>query len=219
MSPEHDSHLSEILTGKTEMPVHQVGDTPELEPNCVYVIAPDRELVIDGNAIHSRAFTEPRGSRAPIDMFFRSVARARGDGFAVVMSGAGSDGSVGVRKVKEAGGVIFVQDPAEAEWGMMPRSAISTGVADFVEPVDRLVERIAEVARSKDALRRLNENEAEATLRQIVSFLHSRTGHDFSNYKRATVTRRIARRMQVTRKTSLSAYAKYLSGNPEEATC
>lgn len=217
MSPEHESHLSEILTGRTQMPVHQVGDTPELEPNRVYVIAPDRELVIEGNAIHSRAFTEPRGQRAPIDMFFRSVAKARGDGFAVVMSGSGSDGSVGVRKVKEAGGVIFVQDPAEAEWGMMPRSAISTGVADFVEPVERLVERIAEVARSKDTLRRLEKDEAEGAIRQIVTFLLARTGHDFSSYKRATVTRRIARRMQVTRQRSLDDYVRYLSKNPEEA--
>ena len=217
LSPDHESQLSEILTGRTDMEVIQVGDTPTLKPNCVYVIAPDRELVIEGNNIHSRPFTEPRGQRAPIDMFFRSVAAGRGDGFAVVMSGAGSDGAVGVRKIKEAGGVVFVQDPAEAEYGMMPHSAIATGVADFVEPVERMVERVAEVARSKDALRRLDDDEAEGTIRQIVAFLHARTGHDFSSYKRATVMRRIARRMQVTRRTSLKTYANYLAENPEEA--
>ena len=113
--------------------------------------------MIEGNSIRSRPFSEPRGQRAPIDMFFRSIAAGRGDGMAVVLSGAGVDGAVGVRKVKEAGGVIFVQDPAEAEFAMMPRSAIATGVADFVEPIDRVVERIAEVARSKEALRRLDE--------------------------------------------------------------
>lgn len=104
LSPDHESQLSEILAGRTSMPVVQVGDTPMLEPNHVYVIAPDRELVIEGNNINSRPFSEPRGQRAPIDMFFRSAAAARGDGLAVVMSGAGSDGAVGVRKVKEAGG-------------------------------------------------------------------------------------------------------------------
>ena len=217
LSPDHESQLSEILTGRTRMPVLQVDDTPTLEPNCVYVIAPDRELVIQGNSVNSRPFSEPRGHRTPIDMFFRSVADGRGDGFAVVLSGAGSDGAVGVRKIKEAGGVIFVQDPGEAEYAMMPRSAIATGVADFVEPVERIAERIAEVARSKEALRRLNEDEAEDTVRQIIAFLHTRTGHDFSSYKRATVMRRIARRMQVTRQVSLTDYSQYLRETPEEA--
>ncbi len=217
LSPDHESQLSEILTGRTKMPVVQVGDTPRLEPNCVYVIAPDRELVIEGDNIASRPFTQPRGQRAPIDMFFRSIAEGRGDGFSVVLSGAGSDGAVGVTKVKEAGGVIFVQDPAEAEYGMMPRSAIATGAADFVEPIERLVERIAEVSRSKQALRRLQEDEAQEDLRKIIAFLRARTGHDFSSYKRATVMRRIGRRMQVTRQNSLGGYSHYLRENPEEA--
>ncbi|TFL16838.1 chemotaxis protein CheB [Jannaschia formosa] len=217
LSPDHESQMSEILAGRTKMPVRQVDDTPKLEPNCVYVIAPDRELVIEGNNVHSRPFTEPRHMRASIDMFFRSVAAGRGDGLAVVLTGAGSDGAMGVRKMKEAGGVIFVQDPAEAEYGMMPRSAIATGVADFIEPLERLIDRIAEVARSKTALRRLDDDEAEVQVRQIIAFLHARTGHDFSSYKRATVLRRITRRMQVTRQTSLAAYAQYLRENPEEA--
>ena len=217
LSPEHESQLSEILAGRTRMPVRQVVDSPELEPNCVYVIPPDRELVIEDNAIRARPFSEPRGQRAPIDMFFRSIAAGRGDGMAVVLSGAGSDGALGVRKVKEAGGVIFVQEPSEAEFGMMPRSAMATGVADFVEPIDRMVERIAEVARSKEALRRLGTDEADEDLRRILGFLRARVGHDFSAYKRATVLRRIARRMAVTRMLSLADYATYLRETPEEA--
>ena len=217
LSPEHESQLSEILAGRTRMPVRQVVDSPELEPNCVYVIPPDRELVIEDNAIRARPFSEPRGQRAPIDMFFRSIAAGRGDGMAVILSGAGSDGALGVRKVKEAGGVIFVQEPSEAEFGMMPRSAMATGVADFVEPIDRMVERIAEVARSKEALRRLGTDEADEDLRRILGFLRARIGHDFSAYKRATVMRRIARRMAVTRMLSLADYAIYLRETPEEA--
>ncbi len=166
LSPEHESQLSDILAGRTRMPVRQVVDSPTLEPNCVYVIAPDRELVIEGNTIRSRPFSEPRGQRAPIDMFFRSIAVGRGDELAVVLSGAGSDGALGVRKIKEAGGVIFVQEPAEAEFGMMPQSAMATGVADFVEPIGRMVERIAEVARSKEALRRIGEDDADEDLRR-----------------------------------------------------
>jgi two-component system, chemotaxis family, CheB/CheR fusion protein len=217
LSPEHDSQLSEILANRTSMPVRQVEDSPQIEPNCVYVIAPDRELVIEGNSVHSRPFSEPRGRRAPIDMFFRSVAAARGDGFCVVLSGAGSDGALGAAKMKEAGAVVLVQDPREAEYGAMPRSAIAAGTVDFVEPLDRLLETLAAISRHKDALRALGENEAEDDLRQILAFLRARTGHDFSSYKRATVMRRVKRRMQVTRKDTPAAYAAYLQENPEEA--
>ena len=217
LSPDHPSQLSQILAGRTAMPVVQVEDSPRIEPNKVYVIAPDRELVIEGDDVHARPFTEPRGRRAPIDMFFRSVAKGRGDGLAVMLSGAGSDGAAGARKVKEAGGVVFVQDPSEAEWAMMPRSAVATGAADFVAPVAELVRRLAEVTRSKQALRRLDEEGAEVELRQILAHLNARTGHDFSSYKRATVLRRIARRMQVARQDSLSAYAQHLRETPEEA--
>jgi two-component system CheB/CheR fusion protein len=217
LSPEHESQMTQILSARTTMPVHQVDDSPTLEPDCVYLIAPDRELVIDGNEVRSRPFSEPRGQRAPIDMFFRSVAAGRGDGFCVVLSGAGSDGAVGVGKIKEAGGVVFVQDPREADFATMPKSAIATGVADFIEPIGRLVGRIAEVARSKAALRRISGAEAEADIRRIIAFLHARTGHDFSSYKKATVLRRITRRMQVARQASFSAYADYLRDTPEEA--
>ncbi|MEL7782519.1 chemotaxis protein CheB [Citromicrobium bathyomarinum] len=217
LAPDHPSHLSEILSRFTKMPVNQVSDGPELKPNCVYVIAPDRELVIKGNAIRSRAFAEPRGRRTPIDGFFRSIAAARGDGFAVVLTGSGADGAVGVRDVKEAGGLILVQDPGEAEFSMMPRSAIATGAADFVEPIAGLAARIAQTSRSKKALRETSEKDAELQVGKILSFLRARTGHDFSSYKAATVYRRIGRRMQVTRQGALADYARYLSETPEEA--
>lgn len=124
LSPDHPSALSESLGGIADMPVRQVHDQPRLEVNCIYVIPPDRELVIDGDDVPARHVTEPRGQRAPIDMFFRSIAAARGDGLAVVLSGAGSDGAQGMRAFKEAGGVVFVQDPTEVDYPMMPRRAI-----------------------------------------------------------------------------------------------
>ena len=194
--------MAEILSACTQMKVHQVTDTPELRANCIYVIPPDRELVIEGDNVHAREFTEPRGRRAPVDVFFRSVAAARGDGMAVVLSGAGSDGSNGVRAIQEAGGVVFAQDPAEAEFSAMPQNAIATGVVSFIAPIARLAERIAEVAKSKEAVRSLDEDGAANDLRRIVGFLRARTGHDFSSYKRATVMRRVLRRMQVCRVTS-----------------
>jgi two-component system CheB/CheR fusion protein len=217
LAPDYPSQLAEILGGASGMPVHQVEDSPELKPNCVFVIPPDRELVIEGNQIKARPFREPRGQRAPIDMFFRSVAYARGDGFAVVLTGAGADGAVGVRKIKEAGGLILVQDPKEAEFPMMPRSAIATGAADFVEPIADLAVRIAETMRSKHALAETEDEEADQLVAQALSFLRARTGHDFSSYKSATVRRRIGRRMQVSRQPSLAQYVQYLSETPEEA--
>ena len=217
LAPDHPSALSEILGSCTKMSVNQVEDSPELKANCVYVIPPDRELVINSNSIAARPFTQPRGRRAPIDMLFRSIAVARGDGCAVILSGSGSDGSHGVRAVKEAGGIVLVQEPADAEYSMMPQNAIATGVADFIAPVAELTERLAEVAHSKESLRSLNLDGEGNEVRRILHFMRARTGHDFSNYKRATVLRRIARRMQVTRRDSMEAYAAHVSGTPEEA--
>ncbi len=217
LSPDEPSSLGEILSLCTRMPVYQIEDSPTLKRDCVFVIAPDREVVIDGDNISSRPFTEPRGRRAPIDMFFRSVAAARGDGVAIVLSGAGADGALGVTSIKEAGGVIMVQDPAEASFNAMPQNAIATGAADFVAPIARLVERLTEVARSKEAVRSLDMAGAANDLRRIVALLRARTGHDFSAYKRATVMRRVVRRMQVCRTETLADYADYLLTTPEEA--
>lgn len=217
LAPEHPSALAEILSSCTDMSVHQVTDTPKLRPDCVYVIPPDRELVIEGDNVHARDFSEPRGHRAPVDMFFRSIASARGDGLAVILSGAGADGSIGVRAIQEAGGVVFAQEPSEAEFSAMPQNAIATGVVSFIAPLARLAERMAEVAKSKEAVRSLDADGAANDLRRLVGFLRARTGHDFSNYKRATVMRRVLRRMQVNRLTSLSEYAELVRNTPEEA--
>ncbi|MBO0145353.1 PAS domain-containing protein [Agrobacterium sp. Ap1] len=217
LSPDEPSSLREILSVCTRMPVYQIDDTPTLMANCVYVIPPDRELVIDGDSIAARPFTEPRGKRAPIDMFFRSVAVARSDGVAIVLTGAGSDGSLGVTAVKEAGGVILVQDPAEAGFPSMPQSAIATGAADFVAPLARLVEHLTEVAGSKEAVRSLDAKGSAGDLRRIIALLRTRVGHDFSAYKRATVMRRVIRRMQVSRSKTLAEYADYLIATPDES--
>lgn len=217
LSPDEPSALAEILSVCTSMPVRQIDDALTLAANCVYVIPPDRELVIDGDSVASRPFTEPRARRAPIDLFFRSIATARGDGVAVVLSGARSDGALGVTAVKEAGGVIMVQEPSEATFPSMPQNAIATGAADFVAPIARLVGYLTEVARSKDAVRSLDVARSANDLRRIIALLRSRVGHDFSAYKRATVMRRVLRRMQVCRINSLSDYADYLATTPDEA--
>ncbi|EJW12654.1 Chemotaxis protein methyltransferase CheR [Rhodovulum sp. PH10] len=218
LDPDHRSELAAVLASQTSMPVRQVTDAEAFRPNSVYVVPPDRRLEIVGERIAVLPFDDARGRRTPIDQFFRSVAMQLGDGLSVVLSGAGSDGAVGVRAIKESGGIILVQDPAEAEYPSMPRSAISTGVADFVLPVAELAGRLAELIRLKQG--QVGDTPAsvdEENLRRILAHLRVRTGHDFAKYKRSTVLRRIARRMQVIRAETLRAYYEALHENADEA--
>ena len=218
LDPQHRSELPSILATKTRMPVVQVTARERLEVDHVYVIPPDRRLQMVDHEISAFAFDEPRGHRAPIDLFFRSLAEQLGEGFAVILSGAGSDGALGARAVKESGGIILVQDPDEAEYSSMPRSAIATGVADFVLPVHDLAKQLFDLISGKSSVAAADiDNFEEELLRSILANLQVRTGHDFSKYKRSTVLRRIARRMQVTRSANLKAYFQTLREKAEEA--
>jgi len=218
LDPRTHSDLPKILAAHTRMPVTAVTDLTQLQPDHVYVIPPDRELRITQDSIAAVPFAEPRGLRTPIDSFFRSLAAHHGDGFAVILTGGGSDGAVGIKAVKESGGIILVQDPAEAEHPSMPSAAISTEVVDFVLPLKQLTGRLAELIQSKghvtEAQRTADEEE---NLRRILAHLRVRTGHDFSHYKRSTVMRRLLRRMQVTRKEQFEQYFSYLREHVEEA--
>jgi two-component system CheB/CheR fusion protein len=149
LDPDMRSEMSNILAARTSMPVMQVDKPVPLQPDHVYVIPPDRRLHITDDEIATAEFDEPRGKRAPIDLFFRSLAEQHGDGCAVILTGAGSDGAVGVKAVKESGGIILVQDPVEAEFPSMPRAAIATGIADFVLPVREIAVRLIELVREK----------------------------------------------------------------------
>jgi two-component system CheB/CheR fusion protein len=218
LDPDMRSEMSSILAARTHMPVLQVSTPVPLQPDHVYVIPPDRRLHITDDEIATAEFDEPRGKRAAIDLFFRSLAEQHGDGCAVILTGAGSDGAIGVKAVKESGGIILVQDPAEAEFPSMPRAAIATGIADFILPIREIAQRLIELVSEKSnggpsGLRGLNPD----LLRRILAHVRVRTGHDFSKYKRATILRRIARRMQVTRSDSPNAYYDVLRDNPDEA--
>jgi two-component system, chemotaxis family, CheB/CheR fusion protein len=217
LDPRHRSELSAIVAARTQMPVVQVENTAHLEPNHVYVIPPDRRLQVVDHELSATEFDEPRGQRLPIDFLFRSVAERLGDGFAVILSGAGSDGSLGARAVKEAGGIILVQDPNEADYASMPRSAIETGAVDFVLPVRDLAKRLSDLIRIRESVWPPEiGNLDEERLRRVLAHLRVRTGHDFSKYKRSTVLRRIARRMQVNRTDDLDDYYDIIRDNENE---
>jgi len=217
LEPTHNSELAEILARKTQMPVQQVNQKAPLEPNKIFVIPPNRRLLITDHEIATFPFDEPRGRRSPIDQFFRSLADQHGDGFAVVLTGAGSDGALGAKAIKEAGGLILVQDPDEAEYPSMPRSAIATGLADVVLPVCELARQLVEIIKTKEHVPagHLTPSDEEM-LKRILSYLRSRTGHDFSRYKRSTIYRRLARRMQVRKVERLEEYFERLKAKPEE---
>ncbi len=218
LDPSHQSELPAILAPRTKMPVVQVTDQIRLEPKHVYVIPPNRQLTIADRRLSLAEFAEPRWQRTPIDLFFRSLAAQRRNDFAIVLTGAGSDGAVGIKAIKEAGGIILVQDPAEAEYASMPRSAIETGAADFILPVREIAAKLPELIAGHGRLpaEPLTQPEEEV-LEKILSFLRVRTGHDFSKYKKSTVRRRIARRMQVRRAQTLLEYLSVLRDNAEEA--
>ncbi len=218
LDPSHQSELPNVLAARTKLPVSQVTDRVPLEPGRIYVIPPNRQLVVADGHLAAVEFEEPRWKRAPIDIFFRSLASQRGDTIAIVLSGAGSDGSIGIKAVSEAGGVILVQDPKEAEYGSMPSSAIATGLADFVLPVREIAVRLPELIRARSRL----PSEApgsvdDEALEKIHSRLRLVTGHDFSAYKSATVRRRIARRMQVQRAATMADYLSVLRESGAEA--
>jgi len=227
LAPDHKSELPGILSRCTSMPVLQVGDSHNepLEPDHVYVIAPDRKLEITDSAVGASHFDQPRGHRTAIDLFFRSLASTHGDGFAVILSGSGSDGALGARAVKESGGLILVQDPDEAMYGGMPRAAISTGAADLVLPVRELAVRLNELARIKRRVQ-LAEPDADTAdvtaadddgaLRSVLDVLRKRTGHDFSKYKRSTVLRRLSRRMQLSHQLTIHEYLTFLRASVTE---
>jgi two-component system CheB/CheR fusion protein len=227
LSPDFKSELPSILSRTTSMPVVQVADreVKRLEPDHVYVIAPDRKLEISDGSIAASEFDRRQDRRAAIDLFFRSLAAASGDAFAVILSGSGSDGALGARTVKEHGGLVLVQDPSEAAHNSMPRAVIATGAADLVLPIAEIATRLGALTKAKATVNPrllieeppddLPQDEARA-LRLLLDVVHERTGHDFSRYKRATLLRRMTRRMQLAQQGTIAEYLRYVRAQADE---
>ena len=229
LSPEHESTLAELLQRHTAMPVLQVQGAMETRANTVYVIPPGRALRMLRGRLELGDLRRSRSGRAAVDLFYRSLADTHGPhAVAVVLSGADSDGAVGLKRIKERGGLTIAQDPDEAEHGGMPRAAIATGMVDWVLPAAEMPRRLLDYIALEDHLKLPPEQGAlppaaaaggngESDLREVLAFLRNRTGRDFSNYKRATILRRIARRMQVNGVTHLNEYLGCLRTRPGEA--
>jgi two-component system CheB/CheR fusion protein len=220
LDPTHKGIMVELLQRTTRMPVVQVRDRQRVAPDRVYVIPPNKDMSILHGVLHLLEPAAPRGLRLPIDFFFRSLAddcQARGIG--VILSGMGSDGTLGLRAIKEKAGVVFVQAPASAKFDGMPRSAVDAGLADVVAPAGELPGRIIDYLKHApliDKPDQSRESKTQSALEKVFILLRTQTGHDFSLYKKSTIYRRVERRMGLHQIEKLATYVRFLRENPQE---
>ena len=224
LDPHHESQMAELLQSSSGIPVRQITHSLRVEENHVYVIPPDKDLAMDDGELRVSPRTETARGRAPIDLFFRTLAETHeGDAIGVVLSGTGSDGTQGIRWIKERGGVTMAQTPSDAEYGAMPRSAIESGQVDVVLPAADLAAELARVRHAASTIalpaegEELEKREATA-LDKILGHVRLKTGQDFTGYKHTTVLRRLERRMQFAGTDSLVAYLGVLRDSPAETT-
>jgi two-component system CheB/CheR fusion protein len=221
LDPHHTSHLPEILAKSTSMPVRNVEDGIQMQPNEVYVIPPNTTMVLEDGVL--RLGPRDPGLHLPVDAFFTSLARVQGSrAIGVILSGNASDGSQGVRAIKEECGLTFAQDELSAQHIGMPRNAIATGAIDYVLPpveIARELARLSEHPYVRPQARHQAEllPDGDGELAKILKVLRSRTRVDFSHYKINTIRRRIGRRMIIKRATSLHEYLHVLEKDPVEA--
>lgn len=235
LAPDHESNAAAVFQSATRMPVRQVTETMRIEPNHVYVIAPHCDLSMQDDTLVIRDAVHPHGRQVAIDLFLRGLAEAHQQrAVGIILSGTGSDGAVGIARIKECGGISMAQSPDDAEYDSMPRSAIETGMVDIVLPVTDMPQRLIALTSNATALAITDPEQAgapeagsappmpgqqpatEDALRRIMAILRERTSHDFTHYKRATVLRRIERRLHVHGLRDLAAYGDYLLAHPQE---
>ena len=222
LSPGTKSVMRELLQAKTKMAVHLVENGRKIEPDRIYVNPPGMEVSLLGRTLQ---LTEPRGGKAPlfpIDSFFRSLAESEKEkAICVILSGTGTDGTLGLRAVKEEGGVVIVQDANQAKFDGMPRSAVGTGIVDMVLPVEKMAEKILSYVKQPrltvaETGERVHET-LKSFLERILLLIRDRTGVDFTDYKQSSIHRRIERRMAIHQIDSREDYFRYLEENPSEA--
>lgn len=223
LDPERKGMMPELLQRATSMAVMQARNRVKVKPNCVYVIPPNSELSILHDSLHLLEPVAPRGLRLPIDFFFRTLADDRHEqAIGVILSGMGSDGTLGARAIKEHGGLVLAQEALSAKFDSMPSSVINAGLADIIASAEKLPQCIIEMLDSSpatptgsDAIA-LESEEQKSAFAKICVLLKERTSHDFSLYKKTTVYRRIERRMAIHQIEHIADYVPYLRKNPQE---
>src|SRR5579883_1708502 len=221
LSPDFESRMDELLARQTPLPIHKVTDGVAVEANAIYLIPPKKEMIISGGRLLLTDKDDVRGFSLPIDHFFRSLAHDRGRrAVGIVLSGAGSDGSRGIRDIHEAGGLVLCQSPESARFQGMPLSAKQTGIVDAFLAPDQMPEALVRYVR--DPERRWEESDDRepmptgAAIEEIMRLLRAEYGIDFAHYKPSTVMRRIERRLALSNRIDIGDYARLLGSNPEE---
>jgi two-component system CheB/CheR fusion protein len=223
LSPKHKSIMVDILMKYTQMKVLQIEDNQEIKPNHVFLNPPDKNVVIFNRRLHLTEPTQTRGVNLPIDCFFRSLSEDQGEkAICIILSGTATDGTLGLKAIKGEGGIAMVQDPESAKYAGMPNSAIATGLADFILPVEKIPEELVKYVQHPYIERSERIETAQQQFRgyvqKILASIRTSTGHDFSNYKQTTIRRRIERRMAVHQIDSIEKYDTYLNRNHAETS-
>jgi two-component system CheB/CheR fusion protein len=219
LDPTQKGMLPELLQRICPMKVLQAKDRMSVKKNCIYVIPPNTSMSILNRVLYLFEPVETRGMRLPVDFFFRTLADDCKDySVGVILSGMGSDGSIGLRAIKENNGVVLVQDPAEAKFDSMPRSAIDSVLVDIVAPASKLPGKLAEFVKHMPVIRSESYSEVKdkSSLDKIIILLRTYTGNDFTLYKKNTLYRRIERRMSIHKIDKIVSYVRFLQGNPRE---
>ena len=221
LAPDHKSILTDLIRRYTRMQVFEVEDGMTVQQNCAYIIPPNRDMAFLNGALQLMEPAAPRGQRLPIDFFFRSLAQDQHErAIGIVLSGTGSDGTLGVRAIKGEGGMVMAQNPESTEYDGMPRSAIATGLVDYELPAAEMPAQLmayaAHVFGKTPGAAAAPLPKAENAFKKIFILLRAQTGHDFSQYKPSTIHRRIERRMAVHQIETMDGYVKYLQQTPAE---
>ncbi|WP_341529287.1 chemotaxis protein CheB [Nostoc sp. UHCC 0302] len=223
LDPNQESLLSEILARETQMPVREAQNGMFVEPNQVYVIAPNTKMTLAQGVLQLKAREKIHGKYMPADAFFTSLAAERGSkAISVVLSGSDGDGAQGSEAIKAAGGITFAQCESSAQFSDMPNTAIATGDVDFILPPQKIAEELALIARHPNVTRPISSqtveplSKSETALPAIFAMLLTTNGVDFTHYKQTTLNRRIARRMVLYNLESLEDYVQYLQNHPDE---
>ena len=221
LAPDHKSLLTELIRRFTRMEVFEVEDGMEVRPNCAYIIPPNCDMALINGTLQLLIPAAPRGHRLPIDFFFRSLAESQRElAIGIVLSGTGSDGTLGVRAIKSEGGMVMAQSPTTTEFDGMPQSAISTGLVDYeLAPAAMPAQLIAYASHAVGRLHHFAshpEPTVDRSIQKVFLLLRAQTGHDFSQYKPSTIHRRIDRRMAIHQIDTLQGYVKYIQETPDE---
>ena len=218
LDPNRKGMMPELLQRTTEMKVIPVSDRLKIKPNCVYIIPPNKSMSILNGALYLFEPVETHGLRLPIDFFFRSLADDITDqSIGIILSGMGSDGSLGLKSIKENGGIVLIQDPKSAKFDSMPLNGIKAVIADFIAPANEIPSKLIKFINiiSKRNIEPTQEKDM-SSLEKIIILLRAQTGNDFSQYKTNTLYRRIERRMGIHLISKIGLYVHYLQKNPAE---